>query len=108
MRVIDEEFEASLHDLKREVKRGPNCSFEEICNKEVINVCDGRRLGYVCNCEVDADNGCIVSIIVPGIPKLFGLLRGEKDYCITWRHIVKIGIDVILVDIDDRGGKLLD
>lgn len=109
--MIDEGIQASIQagieKLKREERRGPNSSFEEICNKEVINICDGRRLGFVCNCEVDAETGCIISFIVPGATRLFGLMRGEKDYCITWRQIVKIGVDVILVDFDEKG-KLHD
>lgn len=34
-------------------------------HKEVINICDGRRLGYVQDVCADLQTGSITSIIVP-------------------------------------------
>ena len=34
-------------------------------HKEVINIRDGKRLGYVQDVCADLQNGCITSIIVP-------------------------------------------
>ncbi len=47
------------------------CTIGDLRNKEVINLCDGRRLGFVCDAEVDLDNGRIISILVPPEGKLF-------------------------------------
>ena len=42
-------------------------------HKEVINICDGKRLGYVQDVTADLKTGTITSIIVPGNNnKLFG------------------------------------
>ena len=35
-------------------------------HKEVINICDGKRLGYVQDVCADLETGRITSIIVPG------------------------------------------
>ena len=35
-------------------------------HKEVINICDGKRLGYVQDVCADLESGTITSIIVPG------------------------------------------
>lgn len=91
----------TMHEIRRERERGPRCTFDEICEKEVINICDGRRLGFACNCEVNTETGSIVSLIVPGHSRFWGLWKSDKEYCIPWRNIVKIGEDVILVDVPE-------
>lgn len=70
--------------------------------KEVINVSDGRRLGFVSDVEIDLEQGKIDAIILPGVGKLFGFLGKESEFIIPWDKIVKIGEDIILVDLDER------
>ncbi len=74
-------------------------TFSELRRKEVINVCDGARLGLVCDLELDACNGKILALILPGPPRLFGLLRGEQELVVPFCRIKKLGEDVILVEI---------
>ena len=38
----------------------------ELREKEVINVCDGERLGNVCDVDFDVKTGRILSLIIPG------------------------------------------
>ena len=68
--------------------------------KEVINLSDGEKLGYVYDLEIDLDNGCITKIIVPGKGKqsLFSKNHGIK---IPWEAISKIGDDIILVNLNN-------
>ena len=66
--------------------------------KEVINLIDGRRLGYVHEVEADFSTGEITAIVVPGTSKMFSM--GNKgDITIPWNKIKKIGDDIILVEI---------
>ncbi|MDD4076332.1 MAG: YlmC/YmxH family sporulation protein [Eubacteriales bacterium] len=74
-------------------------SFCDLRRKEVINLRDGARLGCICDLEVEEGSGLIQSIVVPGPPKLFGLLRSDEELVIPYCKINKIGGDVILVDI---------
>jgi len=74
-------------------------TFEALRRKEVINVCDGARLGCICDLELDLCSGRVLSILVPGPPRCFGLLRGAEDLVIPFCHIKKLGEDVILVEI---------
>ena len=84
-----------------------NCYITDLHEKEVINLCDGARLGNVCDVEVDTCSGCLVSIIIYGKGKCFGLLGRERDIKISWKEIKVIGDDTILVDIKlpDRDGR---
>lgn len=75
-----------------------NCSVNELRAKEVINVSDGARLGYVSDVEIDLNEGRIIAIIVPGPYRLMGFLGKENDLVIKWENIMKIGDDVIIIE----------
>ena len=47
-------------------------STEGIKNKEVINISDGRSLGYAADIEVNLELGKIDGIVIPGERGLFG------------------------------------
>ena len=74
-------------------------NFCDLKRKEEINLCDGARLGCLCHLEMDACSGAVYAIIVPGPPRLWGLLRSDEELVIPYNKIKKIGDDVILVDI---------
>lgn len=76
--------------------------------KEVINVQDGRRLGYVGDAELDLESGEVRALIVPGRCRFFGLFGREDDYILPWDCISRIGDDIILVEVNGeniRGRK---
>ena len=68
-------------------------------HKEVINVNDGKRLGFVQDVCADLESGTITSIIVPGNNKFMGMFSGGNEIVIPWKDIKCIGEDVILVEI---------
>ena len=68
--------------------------------KEVINICDGERLGYVEDVLLDAREGKLLALIVPGPCRFFGLFAREDDYVIPWEKINRIGEEIILVDVN--------
>jgi len=72
----------------------------ELKCKEVINICDGKRLGFVCDAEFEIPCGKMLSIIVPGDTRLFGFGRCD-EFRIPWDCIDKIGDDIILVNGGD-------
>ncbi len=73
------------------------CTITDLCNKEVINVKDGCRVGMVCDVTVDTCTAQIISLIVYGKLKCFGLFGREDDIIIPWCDIEVIGEDTILV-----------
>ncbi len=66
--------------------------------KEVVNVCDGARLGCPSDFEFDACDGRITAIVVPRSGGFLGLGR-EDDIVIPWCRIERIGTDVIIVKL---------
>lgn len=71
-------------------------------HKEVINICDAKKLGYVCDVDIDFCSGTVNAIVVPGcsgncfLPCFF---RSNGDIVIPWENIRRIGEEVILVEI---------
>ena len=69
-------------------------------HKEVINITDARRLGYVQDVCADLETGTITAIIVPGgTNKLINFFSSNNDIIIKWENIKAIGDDLILVEI---------
>ena len=92
-------FCEEVHKLEAEFKQ---------CRKplkkvvEEIDQSTGQRLGYVCDAEIDLDDGKIVSLIVPGQKKLGGLLSGDDDYILPWGSISRLGEDIILAEVSGQ------
>ena len=71
------------------------CCISDLRDKEIINICNGVRLGYVADVEVDVRDGRIVSILASGeCRSLFG--RSE-EVVIPWECVERIGDETILV-----------
>jgi len=75
-------------------------STQNLKNKEVINIYDGKSLGFVYDIEVNLEKGTIEGIIVPAERSFFSFFsKADNDYVIKWKDIKRIGDDVILVDV---------
>lgn len=74
--------------------------FSELRCREVINICDGCRIGFVSDLVMDCTGGNVVALVVPGRLKFFGLFGREDDYVIPWGCIRRLGSDIILVEVE--------
>ena len=63
---------------------------------EIVNLCDGTRLGYACDFEFDCEDARILALVIKGSSGFFGFGR-EDDLVIPWSFIECIGEDTILV-----------
>ncbi|MBQ6846576.1 MAG: YlmC/YmxH family sporulation protein [Oscillospiraceae bacterium] len=70
----------------------------ELSCKEVINVCDGTRYGFVNDVEVDCSCGRIISLIVHCRNGIISFFSKKHDVIIPWEAIKRIGDDLILVE----------
>ena len=71
-------------------------SFSALRAKEVVNTQDGRKLGKVCDIALCYPENKWLGIVVPG-GKGWG--RRKNELFIDLKQIVKIGEDVVLVNI---------
>jgi YlmC/YmxH family sporulation protein len=75
-------------------------SYKELSKRDVINVPDGRCLGRIIDIRLSFPDGLLVGIVVPG-RKSRGIFCffDKTELYIDRSRIIKIGGDVILVDI---------
>lgn len=66
--------------------------------KEIVDVADGCRYGYPQDLAVELTTGQITALVIPGQPRLMGLLGREEDIIIPWSRVRQVGEDIILVD----------
>lgn len=83
------------------------CRIAELQYKEVIDISDGTRYGFVEDVELDPERGAIESIVVGGRARCFGLLGREPGQVFPWSSIKRFGEDIILVEGKARasGGR---
>ena len=74
----------------------------ELRRMEVVNICDGKRLGFVGDVEFDECTGRIKCLIVPGPGCICGFLGREKEYLIPFEDSCQIGDDIILVRVEEK------
>ncbi len=76
-------------------------STDKLKNKEVINIADGKSMGFVYDIEVDLERGVIGGIVIPATKGLFNFFsKNEEDLVIHWDRVRTVGDDVILVDVE--------
>lgn len=73
-------------------------SFTEMSRKTVINVADGRELGHVCD-MIFNNCGGVLGFVVPGKKSFFKSITSSDNIFIPWNRIIKIGSDVVLVEL---------
>ena len=75
------------------------CSTVDLREKDVINLCDGSRLGCAQDFEFDVSCGKIIALVIAGDGGIFGFSRKE-DIIIPWDRIQCIGEDTVLVRLE--------
>lgn len=73
------------------------CTTVSLQKKEIINLCDGSKLGFATDFEFDPQCATILALMVPrGSGGFLGL--GKREYLfIPWNKIECFGDDTILV-----------
>lgn len=74
-------------------------TFIDLKQKEVINCNDCMRIGCVADLDFDPCNGQICGLIVPASTGLFSGFGKCIRYYIRFPDVVKIGPDIVLVDV---------
>ena len=70
----------------------------DLRDRELIDIAEGSRFGCVEDVEVDWEQGKVLSLVVPGRLRFFGLLGREEDIIVPVEAVKRFGEDLILVD----------
>lgn len=74
-------------------------NYSELTKRDVINVSDGRCLGRITDIRISFPKGVLIGITVPGRRKGLFSFCDKTEIYIDRSRIIKIGGDVILVDL---------
>lgn len=73
------------------------CSMTELSNKEVINITTGEKLGYADDIIFETETSKLVSFVIYGRPRFFGIFGRDDDCIVNCCDIEVIGSDTILI-----------
>lgn len=74
------------------------CSLEELRAKEVIDIQTGEKLGYIDDIRMDISSSEVLSLVIYGGYRFFGLFGKENDTEIPCDSVKVIGSETILVE----------
>ena len=72
----------------------------DLRDREIVNIQDGRRMGPIKDIVLDLENGRIQALVLPGLSggRILGLFGRSDDIIVPWERIIRIGVDVVLVE----------
>ena len=71
-------------------------SYQELRQKQIVNLCDGKQLGKTSDVVFTYPEGRVLGIVAPGGK---GFRWGKSDVYIDVKCVTKIGVDVIFVEL---------
>jgi YlmC/YmxH family sporulation protein len=69
---------------------------------EVVDISEGRRLGFISDIVFNEDFTKIESLVIPNQNGLLSIFKKKDEIHIKWNQIKTIGIDIILVDSSSK------
>ncbi|SES68752.1 sporulation protein, YlmC/YmxH family [Natronincola peptidivorans] len=78
--------------------------FSTIGGKEIVNLCDGSRLGIIAESDllINEKTGKIVALLIPDEKNLFNFFASNSLLEIPWEAVKKIGNDMIIIELEDE------
>ncbi|GAB6088180.1 YlmC/YmxH family sporulation protein [Alkaliphilus crotonatoxidans] len=78
--------------------------FSTMGGKEIVNLCDGSRLGIIGDSDllIDEKTGKIRALLIPDQKGLFNFLSSSTLLEIPWQAIKRIGNDMIIIELEDN------
>lgn len=80
-------------------------NYWDMIDMDVINLKNGEVMGKFDDVEIDVKAGKISAFYIEEASKLMNMLGKSKPKKIKWEEILKIGSDVILVNVDDEANN---
>ncbi|SFS59870.1 YlmC/YmxH family sporulation protein [Marininema halotolerans] len=74
--------------------------WSELAGKELIDIAGGERMGSLGQADlvIDPENGKVEALLLSIGSSWFG--RQQEEKMIRWKHIRKIGPEMVIVEVD--------
>ncbi|TDT61848.1 YlmC/YmxH family sporulation protein [Fonticella tunisiensis] len=72
---------------------------------EVIEISEGKRLGFVSDIIFDDELNGIESLVIPPQGGFFSIFKKKDEIKIRWDQIRVFGVDIVLVDLSNGNSK---
>ncbi len=73
----------------------------QLQERQIVNIADGKCLGNIKDIELNLWTGAIQGLVLPGVNTFWSRLQNTGELLIPWTKVVRIGVDVILVDMPE-------
>lgn len=87
-----------------------SAKISDLQERQIVNIADGKCLGNIKDIELNTFDGTIQALVLPGTGGFWNLLQNQGELLIPWQRVVRIGVDVVLIDMPEltennsRGG----
>ena len=78
------------------------CRISDLQYKEIVDIADGTRYGFLSDVELDGERGTVASWVVSGGGRVRGLRGRGRDVAFAWGGVKRIGADRGRVDGGSR------
>ncbi|MDF2678205.1 MAG: sporulation protein YlmC/YmxH [Bacillota bacterium] len=76
-------------------------NYLDLLDKDVVNIKNGEIIGRFDDADVDT-RGKITAFYIEEGSRFMGMLGKTKPRRVKWDEILKIGMDVVIVNVDDE------
>jgi len=77
-------------------------NYWDLIEKDVVNIKNGEIMGRFDDLEIDTKEGKVQAFYIEETGRLMGMLGKSRERRVGWDEILKIGTDVIIVNVDDK------
>lgn len=77
--------------------------FSMMGGKEIVNLCDGSRLGVIAESDllINVKTGKITALLIPDERNFLNFFSNNSYFEIPWEAIKKIGNDMIILELEN-------
>lgn len=91
-----------VRGLKEKIVDKDIILLSQLRQMEVIDISEGKRLGFIGDIIFNEDFTKIESIVIPSQNGLLSIFKKKDEAHIKWNQIKTIGVDIILVDTSNK------
>ncbi|MBE6112489.1 MAG: YlmC/YmxH family sporulation protein [Peptococcaceae bacterium] len=78
-----------------------SAKISDLQERQIVNIADGKCLGNIKDIELNMREGTIQALVLPGMGGFRGFLQNQGELLIPWHKVVRIGVDVVLIDMPE-------